>query len=270
MMRRISALLLSLILSCPSAAYSRDQSSLLFSSEETANESTTLQYKPRSTRQFFSDLPSHIGNDLKETFWNRWHFTFLVIGTGATLIVHQADNDIQQAFDPEDPLGVAGDVFNFIGTSHILGGAALTAFAVSKLAGAHKAALTSGTMLEALALTMAFTFTLKYATQRERPDGSNSLSFPSAHASGAFALATVTQVFHGPLYGIPSYALASMIAMSRLDANKHFASDTMAGALLGTLIGLGTAKFHKKEFKDLFIAPVAPNGAPGISFIHNF
>lgn len=224
----------------------------------------------RSEKWLFHDLPRHIGNDFKYAFWNKWHLLFLAAGTGATLAIHQADDSIQEAFDPEDPMGGAKDVFDVMGRSYVLGGATLTAFTISKLVGAEKAALTSGTMLEAFSITMALTFGLKYATQRTRPDGSNDRSFPSGHASGAFALATVTEIFHGPLYGIPAYLLASTIALSRIDSNKHWASDTVAGAVLGTLIGLGTAKFHKKEFSNFFIVPMMDEKSAGLALIHTF
>lgn len=246
--------------------------SLLFSHAVYAEDKGTEweQRSDRAEKWTFEDLPRHLGNDLKETFWNGWHLLALAGGAGIIAGVHEADPDIQEAFQPERPLGKSADVFNVMGHSLVLGGATLTAFAISKLVHAEKAALTAGTMFEAFALTMAFTYALKFATQRERPDGSNSRSFPSAHASGAFALATVAEVFYGPWVGIPSYALASMIALSRIDANKHVVTDTLAGALLGTLIGLGTAKFHKKEFPNFFLVPTVGESSAGLSLVHIF
>jgi membrane-associated phospholipid phosphatase len=167
-------------------------------------------------------------------------------------------------------MGGAKDVLDVMGRNYVLGGATLTAFTISKLAGAEKAALTSGTMLEAFSITMALTTALKFASQRTRPDGSNDRSFPSGHASGAFALATVTEIMHGPLYGVPAYLLATAISVSRLDENKHVASDVVAGAVLGTLIGLGTAKFHKKEFSKFFLVPTAGEGSAGLTLVHPF
>lgn len=221
-------------------------------------------------RWFFEDLPRHIGNDFKETFYNGGHLFLLAAGTIATAGVHDADSSIRQAFDPEDPLGGAADLFNVMGNSLVLGGATVAALGISALAGAPKATLTAGTMLEAFAITTALTFGLKFAVGRDRPDGSDSRSFPSGHASGSFALATVAEVFYGPWVGIPSYTLASLIALSRIDKNKHFASDTVAGALLGTLIGLGTAKWHKKKFPKFFILPTTGENGAGLTFNHSF
>jgi membrane-associated phospholipid phosphatase len=106
--------------------------------------------------------------------------------------------------------------------------------------------------------------------RRPRPDGGKN-GFPSAHTSGAFALASVATVYYGPWVGIPSYALASFIGLVRVNALKHNPSDVVAGAVLGTVIGLGTAKFHKhEEFKDYFILPNVSHNSVGVSLYHPF
>ena len=76
---------------------------------------------------------------------------------------------------------------------------------------------------------------LKRAVGRARPDGeqkrSNS-SFPSSHAANAFALAWVLAARWrrlGPLW----FALALLVAASRLYLNRHFFSDVAAGVLIG-------------------------------------
>jgi hypothetical protein len=225
----------------------------------------------RSEKWFFEDLPHHNGQDIKESFWNKKHLLFLAIGAGTTALVHEADPKIQRKFHPKRPMGNTLDnIMHYGAHPLVLGGATLMAFGISKGIGAEKAAITAGTLLEALVLTEAITVSLQLVTRRERPDGSNSRSFPSGHASGAFALATVTEVLYGPWIGIPSYALASLVGVSRIDKNKHVASDVIAGAVLGTLIGLGTAKFHKKEFSDYFLVPHVGESSAGISLIHVF
>lgn len=61
-------------------------------------------------------------------------------------------------------------------------------------------------------------------------------SFPSGHATNAFALCTVAGLsFHplAPLAGV----LAGSIALSRVVLGRHFLSDVVVGSLLGVLIG---------------------------------
>ena len=46
-----------------------------------------------------------------------------------------------------------------------------------------------------------YTTITKHAVGRTRPDGSNTLSFPSGHTSSAFAMATVANGHFGPKVG---------------------------------------------------------------------
>lgn len=64
-------------------------------------------------------------------------------------------------------------------------------------------------------------------------------SFPSGHATVAFAAATVyaMEYKNKPLVPILCYTSASLISLSRLTENKHWLSDIVAGAVLGYLTG---------------------------------
>ena len=62
-------------------------------------------------------------------------------------------------------------------------------------------------------------------------------SFPSGHATVAFACATVLALAV-PRLRWPFYALAALIAGSRVYVGVHYPFDVVAGAILGILIGL--------------------------------
>ena len=79
----------------------------------------------------------------------------------------------------------------------------------------------------------ALTYGLKSIINKERPDGSNSNSFPSGHTSLTFQSASFIQRRYGWKYGIPAYLLSSFTGYSRLNADKHDIVDILAGAAIG-------------------------------------
>lgn len=82
---------------------------------------------------------------------------------------------------------------------------------------------------------------IKLVARRQRPqlaglpaliETPTQLSFPSAHASTAFAGAFAYARLGLP--ALPLYALAKGLSYSRLYLGVHYPSDVLAGALLGT------------------------------------
>ena len=92
-------------------------------------------------------------------------------------------------------------------------------------------------LLRAQIVTTALVHPIKYATHRERPDGSNFQSFPSGHAAITFAGATVLERHFGWRRSALAYALATYVAASRLHDNRHYLSDVAFGAAVGTIAG---------------------------------
>jgi len=101
-------------------------------------------------------------------------------------------------------------------------------------------------LLRAQAISELLVEPLKFATQRERPDGSNRLSFPSGHAAVTFAGATVLERHLGWKKAALAYVIASYVAASRLHDNVHHLSDVVFGAAVGTIAGR-TVTAHGRE-----------------------
>jgi membrane-associated phospholipid phosphatase len=91
--------------------------------------------------------------------------------------------------------------------------------------------------LDAFVVNWGYKTALKAAVKRERPNGEDDKSFPSGHTSNAFALAAVAERHYGWKVGVPAYAVASLVAVSRLQRNKHDLSDVVAGAAVGYIVG---------------------------------
>jgi hypothetical protein len=106
-------------------------------------------------------------------------------------------------------------------------------------------------LVEAGILSTATGEALSYAAGRERPDGTPSPnewraggdSFPSVHASAAFAVGTVFAESGNDDYRwirrFVGYGIATATAYVRVRENVHWLSDTVAGSALG----IATARF---------------------------
>ncbi|MCL4339344.1 phosphatase PAP2 family protein [Patescibacteria group bacterium] len=76
-------------------------------------------------------------------------------------------------------------------------------------------------------------------------DLEHSYSFPSVHSTIAFAAAYIMAKEH-KRWAAYYYILAILIAFSRIYLGKHYPSDVLAGAVLGSLIGFFFLNFVKK------------------------
>jgi hypothetical protein len=116
-------------------------------------------------------------------------------------------------------------------------------------------------LLRAQAVTEILVEPIKFATQRARPDGSDRQSFPSGHAAITFAAATVIERHLGWKHSIAAYVIASYVATSRLHDNRHYLSDIVFGAAVGSIAGR-TVTAHGRETWTL--GPMAVPGGVAI------
>jgi membrane-associated phospholipid phosphatase len=89
-----------------------------------------------------------------------------------------------------------------------------------------------------IALESIITTSLKYSVARERPDGSNKVSFPSGHTATAFCFATVLHKEFGKKHkwiSVAGYTAATATGALRMMNNRHWFSDVCTGAGIGIL-----------------------------------
>lgn len=109
---------------------------------------------------------------------------------------------------------------------------------------------------------------------RQSPDAS--LSFVSSHTSVSFAIATSTYVAMRrlePHSALPLLVLgiggagASFVGTARVMAGKHFITDAIAGAVIGTSVGLLVPAIHSSPVK---IVPVVSDTRRGLEVAGSF
>lgn len=121
---------------------------------------------------------------------------------------------------------------------------------------------------KAIALTSASHITLAMLTHRERPYKQNHLSFPSGHASSAFATSTSLAYAYGYKVGIPATLAAAVISFSRVNQNVHHLSDTIAGAALGIFWARASAQNTRHDLYSWM--PYHDGQSSGILFQKEF
>ena len=96
---------------------------------------------------------------------------------------------------------------------------------------------------------------MKRSFGRVRPNGGCCKSFPSGHTSHSFTVATIADELYGNEVGLVAYCLAALVATSRIHDNKHYLSDVIFGAGLGTAVGRGFALTYRDRINNKNLNP---------------
>jgi len=87
-------------------------------------------------------------------------------------------------------------------------------------------------------VALGVAYGVKFAAGRTRPDGSDGLSFPSAHTTAAFVAAEFLHQEYkdkSVWISVTGYSVATFVGAARIMKNRHWLSDVVAGAGLGIL-----------------------------------
>lgn len=219
----------------------------------------------KPTRGFVSALIHNLSDDVKHmprvntAYW-------LAGGAVASLAVHPADDRLNQKL-----VGSSGAKEWWFRPGRVIGatptvlGAGATFYVVGRVKGWTRAQHLGMDEIESALLAEGIVQGAKQIARRQRPlraDGTrqSGFSFPSGHSTITFAAATVLQQHLGYRAGLPTYAVASYVAISRLHDNRHFLSDVVFGAATGVVIGRSVT-WHGRNF---YASPMLLPGGGGI------
>ncbi|HBG06497.1 MAG: PA-phosphatase [Geobacteraceae bacterium GWC2_58_44] len=209
-------------------------------------------------------------------------------GTGALFFIDDEVKDFAQDNQHSVGRGIAsfgntiGEPLNAV--------PALTAFYLyGYLADDSKARRVSLLAMESFAISGVAMSTIKTLAKRHRPktghrsvewDGpewnSDNFSFGSGHTSSAFSLATVfaDEYKDNPYVPPVAYGLATLVGLSRIYSNEHWASDAFFGAALGYFTSKAILSFHKedksKSANRLSIMPEVGSQMTGLTVKYDF
>lgn len=207
---------------------------------------------------------------------------FLLTGLGITGISTQdaiSSTSLQSEFRNSTYLAAT----NELGTFKYVGSLSAVVFGTSLLTGNQKFQDAAFTSLQSLVYTKFTVGAAKYIFARERPytlEGtydfdffeSNKTSFPSGHASTAFALIVPWVVYYPNAITYSLLALPVSTAVARVSRGKHWMSDVAAGAVIGAYWGYKLSKRHlnSAEQNDIVITPFIGTESGGLTLSLSF
>jgi undecaprenyl-diphosphatase len=101
-------------------------------------------------------------------------------------------------------------------------------------------------LLGSISVLAAMVMSLKFTIRRRRPEGewggiyrnTDPHSFPSGHAARAFLIAVLATGLGPAWAGAILWIWAPLVALARVAMGVHYASDILAGMVVGILIGI--------------------------------
>ena len=209
--------------------------------------------------------------------WKGKQWTRAAAMAGATILLTTADEparDIARQVQSPFLTGLSryglepfGETYTFV----FVGGM----IAAGEISGRDRTRSTGYLAAESLLLSGLVARIPKLLLGRQRPDAwppaspydfkgpLKGSSFPSGHTTAVFSVASVVAYQYRNTRWVPpvAYSIAGLTGISRIYDDRHWLSDVVAGALLGTVTGIFLCK--NREDRALNLQPAYAGGVPG-------
>jgi hypothetical protein len=215
------------------------------------------QFEAPRSRDFAKDLAKNFGG-----LFSLDNVAPFAIGAAATGISVIPEQTVETYFlaNPQSVERIA-EPGKFIGNAELVGPVVMGLFTAGMFRDNDtRFKATTYAIAQGFVVDGVVTAGMKQVFARTRPDTSDDFSFPSGHTSMSFMWATVLSRNYGPRVGIPAYAVAGFVGMSRLQKNAHHMSDVVAGATIGYIVGRTVTRRRKGGRFSKVNWMVAPSG----------
>jgi len=215
-------------------------------------------------KKFFRQLVNDTAEVLSAPFhWQEkdWSLAVTVAGSGGFFFLTDApvrdwalDNQTTFTSDASAAVSHAADSLSILG-------AVAGIYAVGKISGRENINKTALECLESVGISMLLMTSFKTAFGRARPyAGEGSFNFhpfsfksryealPSGHSTISWAFAT-TIAKNSPSLAVDivAYSFSTLVSLSRITLDKHWASDSFFGAVLGYAVASKIVSLHRRK-----------------------
>ncbi|MFW5798829.1 MAG: phosphatase PAP2 family protein [Planctomycetota bacterium] len=165
---------------------------------------------------------------------------WLVYGglTAGSVLVRQHDVSIRKNFDDRRVLGDAAHLDDWLAVGLPLASTVMLYTLPARGEANRYDDLAAWS--EMLVGTALMTQGMKTLIHRRRPNGEDDDSFPSMHVSMVAASAFFMDDLYRERYGwkvsLPAYTAVALVGLGRMDRDKHWASDVLAGVAVGYFV----------------------------------
>jgi PAP2 superfamily len=185
-------------------------------------------------------------------------------GAALALAAHPFDKDLNAHLGGSSTAKAFFAPGKFIGQGATLVGTSFAVWGIGRATDNRTLSHLGMDLLRATVEDAAIVYAIKVTARRDRPTG-ECCSFPSGHASVTFAAASVLWRHLGWKAAVPTYTVASYVALSRLHDNRHYLSDVVFGSAVGVVVGHTVTMHTRHGHENWAIAPLPlPGGGMGV------
>jgi len=235
----------------------------------------TVRFNKYYFKKYWTDTKAIVVSPVK---WDSKDWTKLgvfVAAEGGLMFADQSVKDFFQSHKNNTESYISRNILEHFGAEHsliVMSGI----FTYGMLAKDKKCVSTALLALESFALASLVTRIPKTLVGRDRPDNwegngpfsfkgpFHGNSFPSGHTTASFAVASViaTQFRDSKWIPVAAYSVAGLAGISRIYDNKHWLTDVVAGATIGTLVG--NLVSHRNTNSKLTVIPFGNGNFQGV------